>query len=64
MDRLLVAVVGNQNSGESKTWYKMFRSRVRTGIRERDLPLCNGESTHGTKTINEGIDITSCVTFE
>ena len=45
MDRLVVAVVGNPNSGKSHTWDMLFgRGRpVRTGIHERDLPLCNGE---------------------
>ena len=44
MDRLLVAVVGNQNSGKSYTWNTLFGYRVRTGINERNLPLCNGEA--------------------
>ena len=44
MDRLLVAVVGNQNSGKSYTWNTLFERRVRTGKYEHNLPLCNGES--------------------
>ena len=44
MDRLLVAVVGNQNSGKSHTWNTLFGRTVRTGIKERPLSLGNGES--------------------
>lgn len=43
MDRLLVAVVGNQKSGKSHTWNTMFDSLVRTGINERLLQLGNGQ---------------------
>ncbi len=44
MDRLLVAVVGNQNSGKSYTWNTLFGRPVSTGRKnEHDLPLCNGE---------------------
>lgn len=42
MDRLLVAVVGNRNSGKSYTWNMLFNSLdhpVRTGIYERPLRL-------------------------
>lgn len=44
MDRLLVAVVGNQNSGKSYTWNTLFGRRVSTGRKyDHKLPLCNGE---------------------
>lgn len=44
MDRLLVAVVGNPNSGKSYTWNTLFGGTVRTGSNERLLSLGNGES--------------------
>ena len=44
MDRLLVAVVGNSNSGKSHTWNTLFGRTVRTGSNERPLSLVNGES--------------------
>ena len=43
MDRLLVAVVGNRNSGKSYTWNTLFNRTVNTGTKERLLPLGNGQ---------------------
>src|SRR6266516_201916 len=43
MDRLLIAVVGNRNSGKSHTWNTLFGQTVRTGKQERELDLGNGE---------------------
>jgi hypothetical protein len=43
MDRLLVTVVGNRNSGKSRTWNTLFGRTVRTGSVERQLDLGNGE---------------------
>lgn len=45
MDRLLVAVVGNRNSGKSHTWNTLFGRPVSTGRKkEHNLSLCNDES--------------------
>ncbi len=44
MDHLLIAIVGNRNSGKSYTWNCLFGREVRTGQDERELPLGNGES--------------------
>jgi hypothetical protein len=38
-DRLFVAVLGNRNSGKSKTWNELFGSTVRTGSQSRHLKL-------------------------
>lgn len=38
-DRLLVAVLGNRNSGKSTTWYHLFNTTVKTGKHERALYL-------------------------
>ena len=45
-DNLLVAVLGNRNSGKSTTWNNLFDSIVRTGKRERPLYL------NGTQWVN------------
>jgi hypothetical protein len=39
MNKLLVAVMGNRNSGKSSTWNTLFGSEVRTGTSERKLFL-------------------------
>lgn len=44
MERLLVAVVGNRNSGKSHTWNALFGRTVKTGRDERDCPLGNNKS--------------------
>lgn len=38
-DRLLVAVLGNRNSGKSTTWNRLFDGTVRTGKYSRNLYL-------------------------
>lgn len=38
-DRLLVAVLGNRNSGKSTTWNLLFNGTVRTGTQTRVLNL-------------------------
>ena len=39
-DRLLIAVLGNRNSGKSTTWYRLFGTNdLRTGINLRPLNL-------------------------
>ena len=43
MERLLVAALGNQNSGKSHTWNALFGHTVKTGQHERPLPLGNNE---------------------
>ena len=42
-DRLLVAVLGNRNSGKSHTWNTLFGRTVRTGAQARALTLRPGE---------------------
>lgn len=42
-DRLLIGVLGNQNSGKSHTWNKLFGRRVKTGTYSRCLDLGTGE---------------------
>lgn len=42
MERLLVAVVGNRNSGKSTTWNALFGRTVHTGKYERELDLGDG----------------------
>lgn len=37
MEKLLIAVLGNRNSGKSYTWNTLFDSTVRTGKNERRL---------------------------
>lgn len=37
MDKLLVSVLGNRDSGESHTWNTLFDGTVRTGKDERRL---------------------------
>ena len=37
MEKLLIAVLGNRNSGKSHTWNTLFGSTVRTGKEERRL---------------------------
>ncbi len=39
MSKLAVLVLGNRKSGKSKTWYGLFRRKVRTGTRIRRLIL-------------------------
>ena len=39
MDRLLVAVLGNRNSGKSRTWNTLFGGTVRTGKEQRCLEV-------------------------
>lgn len=39
MDRLLVAVLGNQNAGKSHTWNTLFGRDVRTGKEQRPLEV-------------------------
>lgn len=41
MDKLFVAVLGNQDSGKSMTWNTLFEAKVRTGKTSRHLPLYN-----------------------
>ncbi|EIC3239523.1 TPA: hypothetical protein IFZ24_000068 [Escherichia coli] len=50
-DRLLIAVLGNRNSGKSTTWYKLFGQMVSTGKRERPLHL-NANQTVNVFLIN------------
>ena len=38
-DNLIIAVVGNRNSGKSKTWNTLFKSTVKTGSELRHLYL-------------------------
>jgi hypothetical protein len=38
-DRLLIAVLGNSNSGKSETWNRLFNATVKTGKHERTLYL-------------------------
>jgi hypothetical protein len=38
-DRLLVAVLGNRNSGKSTTWNRLFDATVKTGKYQRQLYL-------------------------
>lgn len=43
MEKLLVAILGNRNSGKSHTWNTLFKATVRTGKEERRLYFNNGE---------------------
>lgn len=43
MDKLLVAALGNRNSGKSRTWNTLFNDTVRTGIKLRRLYLSENE---------------------
>ena len=43
LDRLVVGVIGNENSGKSTTWNTLFGATVRTGKYPRDLELRIGE---------------------
>lgn len=43
-DRLLVAVLGNRNSGKSTTWNRLFEATVKTGIYQRPLYLNRAQS--------------------
>jgi len=38
-NKVVVALLGNRNSGKSSTWYKLFGRTVRTGVAERRLYL-------------------------
>lgn len=42
-DRLFVGVLGNRNSGKSKTWNTLFDRTVQTGKKARPLQLYGGE---------------------
>lgn len=41
--RLLIGILGNQNSGKSHTWNELFGRTVKTGTRSRQLELLPGE---------------------
>ncbi|GHA10990.1 hypothetical protein GCM10008090_20930 [Arenicella chitinivorans] len=43
MEKLLVAILGNRNSGKSHTWNTLFGATVRTGKEERRLYFNNYE---------------------
>lgn len=43
-DRLLIAVLGNRNSGKSTTWNRLFNATVKTGKYERTLSLNAAQS--------------------
>ena len=43
-DRLLVAVLGNRNSGKSTTWNRLFEATVKTGKYQRHLYLNRAQS--------------------
>lgn len=43
-DRLLVAVLGNRNSGKSTTWNRLFEATVKTGKYKRSLYLNRAQS--------------------
>lgn len=43
-DRLLIATLGNRNSGKSTTWNRLFDGTVRTGKYERSLYLNRAQS--------------------
>jgi len=43
-DRLLIAILGNRNSGKSTTWNRLFDGTVRTGKYERWLYLNRAQS--------------------
>ena len=42
-DRLFVGVLGNKNSGKSRTWNTLFGTKVKTGKKARRLSLYGGE---------------------
>ncbi len=42
-ENLLVAVMGNRNSGKTTTWNRLFGKTVRTGKEARNLDLGSGE---------------------
>lgn len=43
MDRLLISVLGNEDSGKSFTWNALFGATVKTGKKERRLYLSRNE---------------------
>jgi hypothetical protein len=43
-DRLLIAILGNRNSGKSTTWNRLFGGTVKTGKYERPLYLNRSQS--------------------
>lgn len=43
-DRLLVAALGNRNSGKSTTWNNLFEATVKTGKQSRSLYLNRSQS--------------------
>ncbi|MFZ6731198.1 hypothetical protein ACO0LG_04660 [Undibacterium sp. Ji42W] len=45
-DRLVIAVLGNRNSGKSTTWNTLFNATVKTGDYERPLYLNDAESVN------------------
>ena len=45
-DRLLIAVLGNRNSGKSTTWNRLFDGTVKTGKYERQLYLNSTQSVN------------------
>lgn len=42
MDRLFVSVLGQRNSGKSRTWNELFGKRVKSGTKPRKLMLDDG----------------------
>jgi hypothetical protein len=42
-DRLFVGILGNRNSGKSRTWNSLFQKTVRTGKQSRTLVLRKNE---------------------
>lgn len=45
-ERLLIAVLGNRNSGKSTTWNRLFNATVKTGKYERTLYLNAAQSVN------------------
>jgi hypothetical protein len=45
MKNLVIAVIGNRNSGKSTTWYELFGRTVRTGSELKKLYLTSTEYT-------------------
>ena len=43
MEKLLISVIGNRNSGKSKTWNTLFNRTVKTGTELRKLYLNDSE---------------------
>lgn len=53
MDRLLISVLGNPNAGKSRTWYRLFGRKVRTGTHTRRLNL----TLHDSKMADQFVEI-------